>query len=282
MSEQAEFAGGFVDKDGKLRRLLTGELLDATPQHMHPMNGVFKDIDGSLHDLTEIGGGGGGPESDPVFVSWRDTTFASFRKETEDEFDEAVTVEYVDTGDKANSDALAVYIAGAVTKEYVDDQNDVQDVRTAAIESAVAAFNTALNSHITSDDSRWQAVNKMISDLRVELKQFAIDIYAGTEPEYDYTQTQTILMAGGLVSLVDQGTWTVPTNGAIQAQVGGLLGAGLTVSVNGNVVWTAPLNLLVPLNSPEIRVNAGDEISYGGVVGIGQTIQVEYFPNKGT
>lgn len=142
------------------------------------------------------------------------------------------------------------------------------------------ALKTELQSHINGDDARWAATNKAIVDLRAELKQFAIDTYAGTTPTYDYSRSETIMQAGGLVNLADQGTYTIPVNGAIQAQVGGLLGAGLQVQVNGTTVWTAPLSLLVPLNSPEIQVNAGDQIGYTGVVGLGQSIEVTFFPNK--
>jgi hypothetical protein len=153
--------------------------------------------------------------------------------------------------------------------------------RVSTLEGTVSIISQEFSSHVSGDDARWQTANKSISDLRVELKEFVVDTYAGTTPSYDYSQSQTILMAGGLINLADQGIYSVPTNGAIQAQVGGLLGAGLVVYVNGNTVWAAPLNLLVPLNSPEIKVNAGDEISFSGTVGLGQTIQVEYFPNKG-
>ncbi len=139
-----------------------------------------------------------------------------------------------------------------------------------------------IENHILEDSNiRWPATNKAIVDLRAELKQFVIDTYAGTTPLYDYTQRVTILQAGGLVNLANQGTYTIPVNGAIQGQVGGLLGVGLTVMVNGVNKWTSPVNLLVPLNSDEIPVNAGDQVSYGGVVGIGQTIEISYFPNKG-
>lgn len=138
-----------------------------------------------------------------------------------------------------------------------------------------------LTSHIESDNLRWQSVTKSIVDLRAELKQFVIDTYAGIVPQYDYSKTVTVITGGSLVNLVEQDTYTVPVNGAIQATVGGLLGAGLQLKVNGETVWTAPLNLLLPLSSDEIPVSAGDIISASGVVGIGQTIDVSYTPNKG-
>ncbi len=150
-------------------------------------------------------------------------------------------------------------------------------------DTKITDLGTYLNGHILEDsDVRWPSVTKSISDLRSEMKQFVIDTYAGTVPKYDYSQKVVILAAGGLVNLADQGVYTIQTNGAIQAQVGGLLGVGLQVQVNGETVWTAPLNLLLPLNSPEIQVNAGDQISYIGTVGVGQTIEVDFFPNRGT
>ncbi len=156
----------------------------------------------------------------------------------------------------------------------------IQNLENAPETDPVATL--ALNGHINDDDMRWQVAAQSISELRAELKQFVIDTYAGTTPTYDYSQAQTILQAGGLINLADQGSYTIPTNGAIQAQVGGLLGAGLTVTVNGAIVWTAPVNLLVSLSSPEIQVNAGDVVAASGIVGLGQTINIDYYPNKGT
>lgn len=149
------------------------------------------------------------------------------------------------------------------------------------VTQAIAALQAWDDMHQNTDDIRWQADAKALSDLRIELKQFVVDTYAGTTPLYDYNQTTTILQAGGLINLAQQGTYSIPANGAIQAQVGGLLGAGLQVQINGTTVWTAPINLLTNLSSPELKVNAGDTISYTGTVGIGQTIVVNYFPNKG-
>lgn len=166
-----------------------------------------------------------------------------------------------------------------ITQDHMDKASNA--ATTQYVDSAVSSVSGALATHVNEDGLRWSAEAKAITDLRAELKQFVIDTYAGTTPEYDYAQTQTILQAGGLVNLADQGTYTVPTNGAIQAQVGGLLGVGLTVQVNGETVWTSPLNLLVPLSSPEIQVSAGDKISAIGTLGVGQTIVVNYFPNRG-
>ncbi len=191
----------------------------------------------------------------------------------------AYTKKELKTGDIITQSALDHYETGIFNAHTLIDAGSttIQEV-----EDAVAAFNTALNTHISEDDSRWQSVSKLISDLRVELKQFVVNTYKGTTPVYDYSQTQTILMAGGLINLADQGTYTVPVNGAIQAQVAGLLGVSLILQINGSTVWTSPLSLLVPLSSPEIQVNAGDEVSFIGVVGLGQTLQVDYFPNMGT
>ncbi len=158
---------------------------------------------------------------------------------------------------------------------------DGDNLRIVNLEEDLKALKE-LSDHISEDDLRWLAQNKSITDLRSELKQFVIDTYAGTTPTYDYSQKETVIQAGGLVNLASLDGYTVPLNGAIQAQVGGLLGAGLIVKVNGNNVWIAPINLVLPLNSDEIPVNAGDVVTAEGLVGIGQTIEVVYFPNKGT
>lgn len=162
-------------------------------------------------------------------------------------------------------------------------------LRISALENAVTAISAAVGSieswktmHEQTDDGRWVTQTKALSDMSAELKQFVVNTYSGATPTYDYTRRITILQAGGLVNLADQGTYTITTNGAIQGRVGGLLGAGLVMLVNGVSVWTAPINLLLPVQSEEIQVNAGDQISYTGVVGLGQSIEVDFFPNKGT
>lgn len=144
------------------------------------------------------------------------------------------------------------------------------------------ALKETVTDHINSDDGRWSTVTQTIVDLRAELKQFVIDTYAGTTPKYDYVHTQVAILAGGLMNLGNQGAFTAPVNGAIQAQVGGLLGVALTVQVNDITVWTSPVSLLVPTSSDEIPVNAGDVITATGVLGVGQNITVTFLPNAGT
>ncbi len=287
--------------DGTHRDLLTGEVVDdlLSIKGKMPFYGVFVTQDGVRHDLTEIGGGGGGGAVSSV----NGKTGVVLLKASDIKLDVGSTLEqwYLvygvtidDLSGQLNKLSIAIgdfdqnNISTTVIKFQDGTSLDAKAVewdnlieRVAALETAVSSISVEFANHVSTDDLRWAAQNKSISDLRAELKQFTIDTYAGTTPKYDYSHTQTILMAGGLVSLVDQGVWTAPVNGAIQAQVGGLLGAGLVVLVNGEAVWTAPLNLVVPLNSPEIQINAGDEISYSGVVGLGQTIQVDFFPNKG-
>jgi hypothetical protein len=252
MSNRQPVVGVYQNKDGEFVDIYSGEIVspEDVKMNMMPMNGIYLDKDGIEREISFGSGGGGGGitvEKDPIFSTWLNSTYTS------------------DISSRPT------------TQEVADVINQAVD----SLEESDPIAMEALNAHIAGDDARWSAINKIISDLRVELKQFVADTYAGTAVQYDYSQTITILMAGGLINLADQGIYTVPQNGAIQAQVGGLLGAGLNVLVNGETVWTAPLNLLVPLNSSEIKVNAGDEVSFTGLVGVGQTIQVDYFPNKG-
>lgn len=171
----------------------------------------------------------------------------------------------------------------AISSDVDDLSDDVASMGSDIenISTAVAEGTQKFNSHESTDDLRWVTTNETIADLRAELKDYAQKVYEGSTPLYDYSQKIVVISAGGLVNLADQGAYTVPVNGAIQGSVGGLLGVALTVNVNGTSVWVSPLNLLLPNVSPEIRVNAGDIVTAVGVLGIGQTINVSFFPNKG-
>lgn len=138
----------------------------------------------------------------------------------------------------------------------------------------------ALTDHIEGDDARWLQTNKMIVDLRAELKQYAQQLYEGTIPVYDYEAKQIVIEAGGLVDLGGQGVFTAPSNGMVQMSVNGLLSAIATLKVNDENVWVSPLGLLSASTSPEIQINTGDIVTASGVLGIGQTVVVIFAPNK--
>ncbi len=318
--KQVPFHGVFSTRDGTYRDMLTGTAVDrsALKHPAIPFYGVFVDSLGVEHDLTELAGGG---SVDLSNYYTKTEVLDLLAKNTADDLtpDQVAAIvnvilqqaEGVDLVTPAMLATALADIRSQINSTHTTQDTNITNLQTAvtnlqnslsdyatksfvqeslqplvdaitAQNAAIATVQTNLNAHITGDDARWQSVSKLVSDLRVELKQFVVDTYAGSTPKYDYSQTQTIMMGGGLVNLADQGTYTIPVNGAIQAQVGGLLGAGLSLMINGIVTWVSPLNLLVPLNSPEIQVNAGDQISYSGVIGLGQTFQVDYFPNKGT
>ncbi len=138
----------------------------------------------------------------------------------------------------------------------------------------------ALLNHIEGDDARWLQTNKMVVELRAELKQYAQLLYEGTTPVYNYEEEHIVIQAGGLVDLGSQGSFTAPLNGMVQMSVNGLLSAIAVLEVNGETVWASPLGLLSASTSPEIQVNTGDVVTASGVLGIGQTVVVIFAPNK--
>ncbi len=138
----------------------------------------------------------------------------------------------------------------------------------------------ALTDHIEGNDARWLQTNKMVVDLRAELKTYVQLLYEGTIPVYDYNETQIVIEAGGLVDLGGQGSFTAPSNGMVQMSVNGLLSAIAQLKVNDENVWVSPLGLLSASTSPEVQVNTGDVITASGVLGIGQTVVVIFAPNK--
>ncbi len=141
---------------------------------------------------------------------------------------------------------------------------------------------TELKKHIDEDMAR----RKMVSDGMAAVYAAAIkkaqEIYAGTtDLDFDFNQPTVIIGANGLLSVGASGGYAVPANGAIVCTYSAVVGAVKTVQVNGATVWTSPLSLLglgVPPSDP-IRVNAGDVISSVGVLGLGESLNVTFYPN---
>lgn len=145
---------------------------------------------------------------------------------------------------------------------------------------------TALQSHIDGDLLRWQQSLDANVKLRADMMAYAQNLYSGTVPVYDYTIPQKIYGTGGLVNLLNGDSYTVPQNGAIVCEVGGLLGLAVVVQVNGNTVWTSPVMLLGAQisgdtnPSSEIQVSTGDIVTTTGVLGVGQVLDITFYPNK--
>lgn len=172
-----------------------------------------------------------------------------------------------------------------------------QDAIRTAIQTALANYveNDAnalhqLQNHITDDQARWESTLDLIVSAIAEAKAYAQKLYEGTTPVYDYAAPTTIVGTGGLISLVDVREYTFTGNGAITCQVGGLLGVAMTVTVTkaagGTATWTSPIFVLgLQISgdknpSDEIQVSTGDVVNVVGVLGVGQTLNITFYPNK--
>lgn len=59
MNEQP-FYGVYLDKAGNAKRLLNGQAVENSQITQMPFNGNFYDVDGSIHNIMDLSGGGGG------------------------------------------------------------------------------------------------------------------------------------------------------------------------------------------------------------------------------
>lgn len=154
------------------------------------------------------------------------------------------------------------------------------------LEPLIEEIRAELISHIADDQYRWQNETDANAKIEARLKQYIADYIDGTVPQYDYSSPVLVIGSGGLITVGGGASYTIPTNGAIRCESGGLLGVGATVTVNGSIVWVSPVQVLgVPLGgdenpSQEIPVSANDLIASPNLLGIGQTLTVTYYPRK--
>ncbi len=148
------------------------------------------------------------------------------------------------------------------------------------------AYSEALNTHIEEDAQRWQTMNDLIIKGLADVKQYCQELYEGTTPTYDYSQPTVVIGSNGLITVADGNEWTATGNGAIICSVGGLLGTSIIVKINDIDVWTSPISVLgLPVGgdenpSVEIRINSGDVVSTSGLLGVGQSLNITFYPNK--
>lgn len=180
-------------------------------------------------------------------------------------------------------------------KKYTDDisisgddhytKTEVDQIAQTLLTS-ITAISTQLQNHIADDQYRWQNETDANTKIELRLKQYIQDVISGTTPQYDYTTPVTVIGTGGLITLAGGDSYIVPANGAIRCESGGLLGVAALVQVNGETVWTSPLQVLgIPVGGDEnpsndIPVNAGDEVYSPTLLGLGQTLNVTYYPRK--
>lgn len=138
-----------------------------------------------------------------------------------------------------------------------------------------------LTSHEQGDLTRWQ----QISDSELELYQSIMievkKLYAGTIPNYDYDHPTVILGQGGLLSLGGSETYVCPTNGGLKWVYTTILSAGVSLEVNGTSVFSVDVGLLGSHSNDEpYKVNAGDVITSNGLLGLGDSLTVTFYPTE--
>ncbi len=123
-----------------------------------------------------------------------------------------------------------------------------------------------------------------ISDVYAAAVNSAKEIYEGTGSlNYDMTQPTKVMGTGGLITLGGSEGFTVPQNGCLIVTYSALVGAAKSILVDGDVVWSAVLSLLgastTKSPSDPIRVNTGQVVTSTGLVGVGEALDVTFYPN---
>ena len=143
-----------------------------------------------------------------------------------------------------------------------------------------------LNSHIQSDEGRWQSTLDYMVALEARLKQYVEDRIAGVTFPVDYGNPTLVMGNGGLVNLLDGQEWTAPVSGAIVCASGGLLSVAYQVQIDGTGIWDSPLYALgIKIGggdspSPDIPINAGQVVTASGLLSLGSPINVTFYRNK--
>ncbi len=172
--------------------------------------------------------------------------------------------------------------------EFYEKQDTISTIPTgiSKVNSILIHDDTIIVNHISSDDDRWNTTLDSFVKIEARLKKYAQDLYAGTIPVYDYSNPTTIIGTDGLIKVGSGQEYTITGNGAINCQVGGLLGTAILVKINDVVVWTSPTVVLgIKVggdNNPsdDIQVSTGDIITTEGLLGVGQTLNITFYPNK--
>ncbi len=148
----------------------------------------------------------------------------------------------------------------------------------------------ALNTHIDSDEQRWQTTVDSAAQMQANILDQVQKMILGTSMPLDYANPQTVVGTNGFLTLGQTNTWQVPYNGAIVCSAGGALTTSVTVMVmDGSAVtqeWISPTYVLgLPVGGDKIPSNyipveAGNIVTTSGLLTLGSPISVIYYPNK--
>lgn len=142
------------------------------------------------------------------------------------------------------------------------------------LNASLATITQVLNGHIKDD-----------AKLRATLWSMAIaaaqQVYAGTLPDMDMDNPIVAINAGSLVDLGTNTSYTVPENGFIVATYSALLGTAPTLTINDVEINYIALSVLGSGSPSEpIQVSTGDIIKATGLLGLGSSFNVTFYPNK--
>jgi hypothetical protein len=133
--------------------------------------------------------------------------------------------------------------------------------------------------HIKNDESRWQNMLDAIVISENKIMALIQSISSSSVDNYDYSNPTTIIGTDGLITVGQNKSATITANGAIKCSVGGLLSAVIDIKINDVTVWSSPLSIVGNTNSSGyIVVSEGDVVSTNGVLGLGQVINVTFYP----
>ncbi len=169
-------------------------------------------------------------------------------------------------------------------------------------QSRIAAIADGFSTHIDQDEARWQTNLDLIVDAKAQaignavaqaMDEFKALYQGGQVPEtYDFSAPLTIVStAGTLLTLLGGGSsYTFTANGSIICAAGAVLSVAKVITIahaaGGTTTWTSPLSVLgIPIGgdknpSDYIPVRAGDVLTVTGIIGVGESLSVKFYPVK--
>ncbi len=147
--------------------------------------------------------------------------------------------------------------------------------------SSIASNTTNLSSHITGDELRWQQIGDSNQALYAKVMADVQAMIEGRIMPYDTTNGIMIFGAAGLLDLGGGQSWSATSNGVIIVVYSAILGVAPILTINDETVSYGGISLLGSgAPSDPIPVQVGDQISASGILGLGSSFNVTFYPTK--
>ncbi len=191
------------------------------------------------------------------------------------------------------ADQVRALLAQNTADDLTEDQ--VAEIVAAAIQAAgsnvitTAQLNTKLDgytpiethiAHEKKDSTRWQQQSDIEAKMIAMMYRIAQEVYAGTTPQYDYSNPMLVFGNGGLLTLGGGQSWDAPSNGKIVVLYNAILGVAPILKVNDDTIDYGGVSVLGSGDPYDHRVNAGDSITATGSLSLGSSFNVTFYPNK--